>query len=359
MFGNTLVQTRKTFVAMPPGSKTTVAAATTLLVLATAWLVYATGGVQFAFLHLMYVPVVLSALAFGVRGGVAGRYRRRAPARSAHATRYVHRRDAAASQLDLSPRRLSSHWRAGRRRGATPAPTATRAGMAARTPSGHGPAQPGRTDRRTRCDDAQRNRRAKSLSSRLCSWTTFLRSRTLSAPHSACMCSPRSSIARGASCRQSRSSRWSSPTGLSVWCGAKKHRSPACGHRDSGHRVVPRRRRADPRRGKHRRGAFSRSCGNSRGALAKSQHRHALGDLKQVGPVALQHRQRPHQPRQLDPARRFSDAIARGELRSGIKRRLPSPLATSREPRRFCAGNIRNAAWCRQAASSPRWRRRR
>ena len=70
MFGNTLVQTRKTFVAMPPGSKTTVAAATTLLVLATAWLVYATGGVQFAFLHLMYVPVVLSALAFGVRGGV-------------------------------------------------------------------------------------------------------------------------------------------------------------------------------------------------------------------------------------------------------------------------------------------------
>jgi diguanylate cyclase (GGDEF)-like protein len=70
MFGNTLVQTRKTFVAMPPGSKTTVAAATTLLALATAWLVYATGGVQFAFLHLMYVPVVLSALAFGVRGGV-------------------------------------------------------------------------------------------------------------------------------------------------------------------------------------------------------------------------------------------------------------------------------------------------
>ena len=70
MFGNTLVQTRKTFVAMPPGSKTTVAAATTLLVLATAWLVYATGEVQFAFLHLMYVPVVLSALAFGVRGGV-------------------------------------------------------------------------------------------------------------------------------------------------------------------------------------------------------------------------------------------------------------------------------------------------
>ena len=31
---------------------------------------YATGGVRFAYLHLMYVPVVLSALAFGVPGGV-------------------------------------------------------------------------------------------------------------------------------------------------------------------------------------------------------------------------------------------------------------------------------------------------
>ena len=41
MFRNTFVQTGKTFVAMPPGSKTTVAAATTLLALATAWLVYA------------------------------------------------------------------------------------------------------------------------------------------------------------------------------------------------------------------------------------------------------------------------------------------------------------------------------
>ena len=70
MLGKLLVQARKTFVAVPPGSKTMVAAATTLLALATAWLVYATGGVQFAFLHLMSVPVVLSALAFGVSGGV-------------------------------------------------------------------------------------------------------------------------------------------------------------------------------------------------------------------------------------------------------------------------------------------------
>ena len=70
MFGTMMRQTRKTFVAMPSGAKTTVAAATTLLALGTAWLVYATGGVQFAYLHLMYVPVVLSALAFGVRGGL-------------------------------------------------------------------------------------------------------------------------------------------------------------------------------------------------------------------------------------------------------------------------------------------------
>src|SRR4030095_3180293 len=70
MLGNLMRQTRKLFVAMPSGAKTTVAAATTPLASGTAWLVYATGGVQFAYLHLMYIPVVLSALAFGVRGGV-------------------------------------------------------------------------------------------------------------------------------------------------------------------------------------------------------------------------------------------------------------------------------------------------
>jgi len=70
MLGNVIRQARKTFVAMPSGAKTGVVAATTLLALATASLVYATGGVQFAYLHLMYIPVVLSGLAFGVRGGV-------------------------------------------------------------------------------------------------------------------------------------------------------------------------------------------------------------------------------------------------------------------------------------------------
>jgi predicted signal transduction protein with EAL and GGDEF domain len=70
MLGKITRQTRKTFVAMSSGAKTGVVAATTLLALATASLVYATGGVQFAYLHLMYIPVVLSGLAFGVRGGV-------------------------------------------------------------------------------------------------------------------------------------------------------------------------------------------------------------------------------------------------------------------------------------------------
>lgn len=39
-------------------------------ILGTTALVYATGGVRFAYLHFMYVPVVLAGLAFGVRGGV-------------------------------------------------------------------------------------------------------------------------------------------------------------------------------------------------------------------------------------------------------------------------------------------------
>jgi diguanylate cyclase (GGDEF)-like protein len=59
------------FVGMPRGAKLSAALAISLLALGTAWLVHATGGVRFAYLHLMYVPVVVSALAFGVPGGVA------------------------------------------------------------------------------------------------------------------------------------------------------------------------------------------------------------------------------------------------------------------------------------------------
>ena len=58
------------FIGMPWVAKVATAAMTGCMVLGVAWLVYATGGVRFAYLHLMYVPIVLSALAFGVLGGV-------------------------------------------------------------------------------------------------------------------------------------------------------------------------------------------------------------------------------------------------------------------------------------------------
>ncbi len=70
MITNQLRRIRAMFVAMPFGAKAATMAVLTLLALGTAWLVHATGGVRFAYLHLMYVPVVLSALAFGVPGGV-------------------------------------------------------------------------------------------------------------------------------------------------------------------------------------------------------------------------------------------------------------------------------------------------
>ncbi len=70
MIGKLMRRTGTSFVTMPHAAKTAVLAATTLLAIGTAWLVYATGGVRFAYLHLMYVPVVLGALAFGVSGGV-------------------------------------------------------------------------------------------------------------------------------------------------------------------------------------------------------------------------------------------------------------------------------------------------
>ena len=66
-----LRRTGALFIAMPLRAKVGASAILVLLALATTWLVHATGGVQFAYLHMMYVPVVLSALAFGVPGGVA------------------------------------------------------------------------------------------------------------------------------------------------------------------------------------------------------------------------------------------------------------------------------------------------
>ena len=57
------------FIGMPFVVKVATAAMTGCMVLGVVWLVYATGGVRFAYLHLMYVPIVLSGLAFGVLGG--------------------------------------------------------------------------------------------------------------------------------------------------------------------------------------------------------------------------------------------------------------------------------------------------
>ncbi len=47
-----------------------VAIVVTLLISAVAALVYATGGTTFAWLHLMYIPVLLAAVFFGVPGGL-------------------------------------------------------------------------------------------------------------------------------------------------------------------------------------------------------------------------------------------------------------------------------------------------
>jgi predicted signal transduction protein with EAL and GGDEF domain len=58
-----------------PLKATKAAAAGTVVAgsISVAWLVHATGGVQFAALHLMYLPIVFAALVYGVSGGlVAG-----------------------------------------------------------------------------------------------------------------------------------------------------------------------------------------------------------------------------------------------------------------------------------------------
>lgn len=61
------------FIEMPRRAQVGSAVAVVVLLLATAQLVYATGGVRFAYLHFMYVPIVLAGFAFGLPGGlVAG-----------------------------------------------------------------------------------------------------------------------------------------------------------------------------------------------------------------------------------------------------------------------------------------------
>jgi predicted signal transduction protein with EAL and GGDEF domain len=58
------------FIEMPPRARIGSAITVAVLMLATTALVYATGGVRFAYLHFMYVPVVLAGFAFGLPGGL-------------------------------------------------------------------------------------------------------------------------------------------------------------------------------------------------------------------------------------------------------------------------------------------------
>jgi predicted signal transduction protein with EAL and GGDEF domain len=71
MYVNLLRRFATAFARMSPLTAVATAAAVIALAVATAVLVYETGGVRFAYLHLMYVPIVLGAIAFGLPGGVA------------------------------------------------------------------------------------------------------------------------------------------------------------------------------------------------------------------------------------------------------------------------------------------------
>lgn len=59
------------FATMPVAARLAAAVAIALLALGIAWLVHATGGVRLAYAHLMYVPVLLAAILFGLAGGLA------------------------------------------------------------------------------------------------------------------------------------------------------------------------------------------------------------------------------------------------------------------------------------------------
>ena len=65
-----LRRTGITFATMSVAARMATAGGLAVLLLGTAWLVYATGGLRLAYSHLMYVPIVLGAIAFGVPGGL-------------------------------------------------------------------------------------------------------------------------------------------------------------------------------------------------------------------------------------------------------------------------------------------------
>lgn len=68
--GRLTYRTGRAVVTGPTRRKVATAAGLALAILCTTWLVYATGGVRLSFAHLMYVPVVLGGIAFGVPGGL-------------------------------------------------------------------------------------------------------------------------------------------------------------------------------------------------------------------------------------------------------------------------------------------------
>ena len=59
-----------TFASMPTSARIATAGGLVLFLLVTTWLVYVTGGLRLAYSHLMYVPIVLGGIAFGVPGGL-------------------------------------------------------------------------------------------------------------------------------------------------------------------------------------------------------------------------------------------------------------------------------------------------
>jgi diguanylate cyclase len=59
-----------TLVGMSFRAKLAIALFMALSIACIAWLVFATGGVRFAYLHLMYVPIIVCGFAFGVPGGL-------------------------------------------------------------------------------------------------------------------------------------------------------------------------------------------------------------------------------------------------------------------------------------------------
>src|SRR4051812_13382823 len=66
-----LRRTGVTFANMSAATKAKTVAVLLTLMAVTALLVYFTGGIRLSYSHLMYVPIVLSGIAFGVQGGLS------------------------------------------------------------------------------------------------------------------------------------------------------------------------------------------------------------------------------------------------------------------------------------------------